>query len=814
MGKDIKKEYMSKQDHNFGSFAPKDNGPSSDVGGAKKSDAPVAQGAKGQSENATNATTDKVPQTSDVNVNTVGQKLSSSPPVQNIKRDIKADLNASVTGEDPDEMEARERAKSRNPVYSTIQNAAKKTIDEAGGGQVVNDLKQTAMKATLGRGRFSLGGAMHGLKAFGANVLGSMKGAFSVVSASVAKAGAVVGGLLHTSATVGTVVVVSTAVTAASIPVAGGVGYFVNQYTQKTDGCIPDEYEEEEETGGGAEAALEWAIKIAADDSFNYGLKNKYGGHANMTGCYFCGTNDKKVKASGGDERYYKTYCCVTFVTAAYAHGAQDPEILKECQAGHVGIQYEDPSKNFTKYHCWTKVGDCKDLTINDLEPGDVIIAGNQHVCMYAGDNNIVESHGGGWSATSINVNKNCATSRLKQYGRRGGQNIVMRYTGDGGGKKKSSNSVSADSSHDAFINRVGKAARSLWKPYHIYPSVMVAAACLESDYGNSDFARERKNYFGIGAFDSNPGNAYSYKTEKQAMEAYPKVFWSGKDSVGYRKVILSPNADRQAMAVHESAYATDPDYYTKLRDIMNAYDLEARFDKGLPSFSPDMSKYGGSVNGSSLLDDTSADYNEEVAEMTADDGCGGEMDGAKDDTYIGKGMVKLTATNGESYYVLDTDWKKIMEVGGQGKDQCFQFSIAYADLVLGGKFRCAANGDAFRSTYGDGTVYGDPGKINGNDHNVGSLDEVVKTCIDEIKQGRPVIVHVKGSSYNVTTGGHYVCVVGWIADAGSSPSWDELVCIDPAYASHSSDGLHPLKGFNEYGQNYVCTFENWTKAD
>ena len=88
MGKDIKKEYMSKQDHNFGSFAPKDNGPSSDVGGAKKSDAPVAQGAKGQSENATNATTDKVPQTSDVNVNTVGQKLSSSPPVQNIKRDI------------------------------------------------------------------------------------------------------------------------------------------------------------------------------------------------------------------------------------------------------------------------------------------------------------------------------------------------------------------------------------------------------------------------------------------------------------------------------------------------------------------------------------------------------------------------------------------------------------------------------------------------------------------------------------------------------------------------------------------------------
>lgn len=814
MGKDLKKEYMSKQDHDFGAFAPKNNGPSSDMGGAKKGDAStgqgakgqsenVAQGAKGQSQNAANAAVNKTSEAA--NSAAMKQGLVNNYLADNAKRTMKADLKASATGEDPEELEAEERQKSQNPAYAAGRNLAKKAAGRSSMGHGF-------MGPLLGRVRDAFGNIAYGAKTLGANLIGGFKGAATAVTATIGKAGVAVGGLLHTSATVGTVIVVSGTMAAASIPTVGGIGYFVNHYTQRTDGCIPDEYEEESGKKG-AEAAVEWAIMIANDDSFNYGIKSADGGYANQCGCYFCGTNDRKVQQSG-DERYYKTYVCITFVTAAYAHGAEDPEMLKECQSRHAGIECYDPDLNFTKYHCWTKVGNCGELSIDDLEPGDVIIAEDQHVCMYAGDNNIVEATGGGWDPSSILLNEGCATSRLKAYGRRSGRNIVMRYTGDGGAKSKSSKgSTSADPSHEAFINRIGEAARSLWKPYHIYPSVMVAAACLESAYGTSNFAKTRKNYFGIGAYDSDPNQAFRFKTEKEAMEAYPKVFWSGADEAGYLKVITAHSADDQAMKVHESAYATDSEYYNKLRSIMDAYNLEERFDKGLPAFTPDLSKYGGSVNGSSLLDGSNADYNDEVADMTADDGCGGEMDGAKEeDAYVGKGMVKMTATNGEQYNVLDTDWKEVMKAGHQGAKQCFQFSIAYADLVLGGKFRCGADGEKFRTTYGDGTVNGDPNKIGGNGHNVGSLDEVVKTCIDEVKQGRPVIVHVHGSSYGVSTSGHFVCVVGWTSNAGSSPKWDDLVCIDPAYASHSSDGLHPLKGFSEYGENYVCTFEGWTK--
>ena len=50
------------------------------------------------------------------------------------------------------------------------------------------------------------------------------------------------------------------------------------------------------------------------------------------------------------------------------------------------------------------------------------------HVWMYAGGDNIVESHGGGFTAGSIAL-KSGAASRLKRYGNNS-KNYVMRYTG------------------------------------------------------------------------------------------------------------------------------------------------------------------------------------------------------------------------------------------------------------------------------------------------------------------------------------------------------------------------------------------------
>ncbi len=173
-------------------------------------------------------------------------------------------------------------------------------------------------------------------------------------------------------------------------------------------------------------AAVRWAKKIANDNSFTYGAKPA----ANAVGCYFCGTNCGPVKYCK-PRGYEKTYVCLTFVGAAYAHGAKDPEILSECKRGRMTMYETDD--NFRVFSCWMKIGKCKDLTIDDLQVGDVIIMwsdyndNNGHVCMYIGNNNIVESSGGGWGANSIAIKYGVASSRLRSLSSNS-RNYVMRY--------------------------------------------------------------------------------------------------------------------------------------------------------------------------------------------------------------------------------------------------------------------------------------------------------------------------------------------------------------------------------------------------
>ena len=176
-----------------------------------------------------------------------------------------------------------------------------------------------------------------------------------------------------------------------------------------------------------AMAAAAWAIDIANDNSFAYGT----GAAAHHTGCYFCGTNQRK-KPSG----YEKTYVCLTFVGAAYAHGAQDPDILSACKAGKMTCYSND--ENFSKFSCWEKIGSCGELSIDDLLPGDVLVqwgrgdnGDGSHVCIYTGKQGgnymLAEAAYEGWGADTI---RHCsgAEKRLKQYGGNS-NNYVMRYT-------------------------------------------------------------------------------------------------------------------------------------------------------------------------------------------------------------------------------------------------------------------------------------------------------------------------------------------------------------------------------------------------
>jgi len=170
------------------------------------------------------------------------------------------------------------------------------------------------------------------------------------------------------------------------------------------------------------QAAVNWAINIANDDSFTYGKKPE----TSKIGCYFCGTNQKRKPAG-----YEKTYVCCTFAGAAYAHGAGDPDLHNACKKAKMTI-YEN-NYNFSKFNCWMKIGSCRDLTVNDLLPGDVVIdwsdsnGSDGHVWIYVGGDQLVDSEGYGWQAKSIAV-RNGAAKKLASYGNSSSKNYVMRY--------------------------------------------------------------------------------------------------------------------------------------------------------------------------------------------------------------------------------------------------------------------------------------------------------------------------------------------------------------------------------------------------
>ena len=54
-----------------------------------------------------------------------------------------------------------------------------------------------------------------------------------------------------------------------------------------------------------------------------------------------------------------------------------------------------------------------------------------------------------------------------------------------------------------------------------VCPELAFAHACLETGYGSSSQAREKKNYFGMGAYNTNESNATTYATVEDSIRGY-----------------------------------------------------------------------------------------------------------------------------------------------------------------------------------------------------------------------------------------------------------------------------------------------------
>lgn len=123
------------------------------------------------------------------------------------------------------------------------------------------------------------------------------------------------------------------------------------------------------------------------------------------------------------------------------------------------------------------------------------------------------------------------------------------------------------------WVDEYREIAQSLSVEYGIPWETVMAQGLLEGAAGTSGYAQERYNFFGIGAFDSNPDNALTYDSPEDGWRGY---YENIRVTETYRShgvfagdTITNPYA--YAQTIKDAGYATDSDYVDKLSYLIKA---------------------------------------------------------------------------------------------------------------------------------------------------------------------------------------------------------------------------------------------------
>ncbi|WP_434785671.1 glucosaminidase domain-containing protein [Bacillus velezensis] len=140
-----------------------------------------------------------------------------------------------------------------------------------------------------------------------------------------------------------------------------------------------------------------------------------------------------------------------------------------------------------------------------------------------------------------------------------------------------------------SFIESIAKDAQRAGKEGSILPSVIIAQAILESNWGRSGLTDKAKNLFGIKGIGSN--GSVSMKTGEHfngkdvvitdAFRAYKSFYDSIKDLVSlynrldrYKAVRGEKDYKKACRAIKAGGYATDPKYADKLISVIESNNL------------------------------------------------------------------------------------------------------------------------------------------------------------------------------------------------------------------------------------------------
>lgn len=148
--------------------------------------------------------------------------------------------------------------------------------------------------------------------------------------------------------------------------------------------------------------------------------------------------------------------------------------------------------------------------------------------------------------------------------------------------------------SNEEFIDMIGGYAVENYSTSNVLPSIVIAQAVLESNYGQSELASEYYNLFGRKAASNEPSvpmPTLEYVDGQYVTVDEPfKVYDSWADSVAdhgtllsngtswndahYEEVISASTYQEAAQALQEAGYATDPEYAAALIDVIESNDL------------------------------------------------------------------------------------------------------------------------------------------------------------------------------------------------------------------------------------------------
>ncbi|MDO4280113.1 MAG: glycoside hydrolase family 73 protein [Peptococcaceae bacterium] len=144
----------------------------------------------------------------------------------------------------------------------------------------------------------------------------------------------------------------------------------------------------------------------------------------------------------------------------------------------------------------------------------------------------------------------------------------------------------------ESFFDYLGPIAEK-YHTYGVYPSVMLAQAALESQYGESQLSFDYNNYFGIKVHGHHKSVRLTtteyYSGKKTTIKDDFCVYSSPSECFKDYAELLTQNAHFAdaveaaspaiaARALQEGGYATDPSYASKLISLINEYNL-TRFD-------------------------------------------------------------------------------------------------------------------------------------------------------------------------------------------------------------------------------------------